>query len=273
MSCSFGPNWANFVIFEHLLFVFALMSGRYGGPQLSQQNQKRHSKTKNLTAKTKYLTEKPKTSRQNPRPQGKTKYFAAKTKYFTAKPNTSQQKQILTAEANTLRQKQIPHGKCKDFKAKAKTHGKSKYMHLTLEEESLEPKVLAKDVGPWGQIQHGGIRWVNMFCSNCGTETAPSANFCVTSHRPPRAFYFLIIAILLGYPAGSVWNRSKALSSAETPVGYPNKNSSNRKIESARRTMGRQTQTRPDSELLSCESFIWNNTDKKMYNKTKSIMF
>ena len=35
--------------------------------------------------------------------------------------------------------------------AKAKTHGKSKYMHLTLEEESLEPKVLAKDVGPGGK--------------------------------------------------------------------------------------------------------------------------
>ena len=42
----------------------------------------------------------------------------------------------------------------------------------------------------------------------------------------------------------------------ETPAGYPNKNSNNRKIESARRTMGRQTQTCPDSELLSCESFI-----------------
>ena len=87
----------------------------YGGPQLSRQNQKRHGKTKNvtakpktsrqnqkphgknkiphgktenLTAKTKYLTTKPKPSRQNQRPHGKTKYFTAKTKYLTAKANT-----------------------------------------------------------------------------------------------------------------------------------------------------------------------------------------
>ena len=50
----------------------------------------------------------------------------------------------LTVKAKT-------HGKSKYFKAKANTHGKSKYMHLTLEEESLEPKVLAKDVGPGGK--------------------------------------------------------------------------------------------------------------------------
>ena len=37
----------------------------YDGPQLSRQKQKHHGKTKNLTAKTKYLTAKPKTSRQN----------------------------------------------------------------------------------------------------------------------------------------------------------------------------------------------------------------
>ena len=43
---------------------------------------------------------------------------------------------------------------------------------------------------------------MNMFCSNCGTETVPSANFCVTSHRPPRAFYFSIIAIFNGIPGG-----------------------------------------------------------------------
>ena len=67
----------------------------YGGPQLSQQNQKPHGKnktphgkTENLTAKTKYLTTKPKLSRQNQRPHGKTKYFTAKTKYLTAKANT-----------------------------------------------------------------------------------------------------------------------------------------------------------------------------------------
>ena len=47
-----------------------------------------HSKTKNLTAKTKYLMTKPKTWWQNQRPHGKTKYFTAKTKYLTAKANT-----------------------------------------------------------------------------------------------------------------------------------------------------------------------------------------
>ena len=91
--------------------VAAWAGSHYGGPQLSRQNQKPHSKTKNLTAKTKYLTAKPKTSRQkqkphcknkiphdktkdltakpkSERPHGKTKYFTAKTKYLTAKANT-----------------------------------------------------------------------------------------------------------------------------------------------------------------------------------------
>ena len=45
----------------------------YGGPQLSQQNQKPHGKNKI--------------------PHGKTKNLTAKTKYLTTKPNTSQQKQ------------------------------------------------------------------------------------------------------------------------------------------------------------------------------------
>ena len=48
---------------------------------------KPHGKTKTLMAKTKYLTTKPKTSRQNQRPHGKTKYFTAKT-MLTAKANT-----------------------------------------------------------------------------------------------------------------------------------------------------------------------------------------
>ena len=61
----------------------------YGGPRLSPQNQKPHDKTKNLTAKTTYLTTTPETSRQNYQsPHGKTKYFRAKTKYLTAKANT-----------------------------------------------------------------------------------------------------------------------------------------------------------------------------------------
>ena len=53
----------------------------------SCQKQKHHGETKNLTAKTKYLTAKPKTSRQkqntsrqNQKPHGKTKYFTAKAK-------------------------------------------------------------------------------------------------------------------------------------------------------------------------------------------------
>ena len=57
-------------------------------PKTSRQKQKPHSKTKNLMAKTKYLTKKPKTSWQNQRPHGKTKYFTAKTKYLKAKANT-----------------------------------------------------------------------------------------------------------------------------------------------------------------------------------------
>ena len=59
----------------------------YGGPQLSQQNQKPHGKNKI--------------------PHGKTKNLTAKTKYLTAKPNTSRKKQ------NTSRQNQIHHSKSK----------------------------------------------------------------------------------------------------------------------------------------------------------------
>ena len=66
----------------------ANIPGVYGGPQLSQQKQKPHGKTKNLTVKTKYLTTKPKPSRQNQRPHGETKYFTAKAKYLSAKANT-----------------------------------------------------------------------------------------------------------------------------------------------------------------------------------------
>ena len=53
------------------------------------------------------VTTKPKTSRQNRKPHGKTKNLTAKTKYLTAKPKTSRQKQ------NTSRQNQKPHGKTK----------------------------------------------------------------------------------------------------------------------------------------------------------------
>ena len=95
-------------MYKVILLIAFLLCRNYGGPQLSQQNQKPHGKTKNLTAKpktspqtqkphgksknltakTKYVTTKPKPSRQNQRPHGKTKYFTAKTKYLTAKANT-----------------------------------------------------------------------------------------------------------------------------------------------------------------------------------------
>ena len=65
---------------EFLLFI-ASLEVTYGGSQLSRQNQKPHGKNKNITAKAKYLTAKPKTSRQkqntsrqNQKPHGKTKY-------------------------------------------------------------------------------------------------------------------------------------------------------------------------------------------------------
>ena len=108
----------------------------YGGPQLSQQNQKLHGKnkiphrkTENLTAKTKYLMPKPKTSRknkiphdhgktenltaktktskQNQKPHGQNKIPHDKTKNLTTKPKTSQQNQILHSK------NQIPYGKSK----------------------------------------------------------------------------------------------------------------------------------------------------------------
>ena len=96
----------------------SLVSSRvrtYGGPQLSQQNQKPHGinkiphgktknlmaktipngKTKNLTAKKKNLMimAKPKTSLQKQKPHSKTKNLTAKTKYLMTKPKTSRQKQ------------------------------------------------------------------------------------------------------------------------------------------------------------------------------------
>ena len=68
-----------------------------------------HGKTKNLMAKTKYLTAKPKTSRQKQKPHGKTKNLTAKTKYLTTKPKTSRQNQIL----HSKNQIPVPHSKSK----------------------------------------------------------------------------------------------------------------------------------------------------------------
>ena len=135
----------------------------------SRRNQTPQEKTKYLTAKPKTSGQKQNTPRQNQKSHGKTKDLTAKPNTSQQKQNTSRQKQIhhgeskyVTVKANTLRQRQIPHGKsknprnCKDFKAKAKTHDKPKtsrqkqvhVLYRSLEEGSLEPKVLAKDVGP-----------------------------------------------------------------------------------------------------------------------------
>ena len=73
----------------------------YGGPQLSQQNQKSHGKNKIPHGKTENLTAKAK-------PYGK-------NKNLTAKPKSSRQKQ------NTSRQNQNPHSKTKDLTAKPNT--------------------------------------------------------------------------------------------------------------------------------------------------------
>ena len=75
-------------------------SQNYGGPQLSQQNQKPHGKNKIPHDQTKNLTAKPKTSRPNQKPHGK-------TKNLTVKPKTSWQNQILHSK------NQLPHGKSK----------------------------------------------------------------------------------------------------------------------------------------------------------------
>ena len=63
----------------------------HGKTKTSQQKQKHHGKTKNLTAK-------PKTSRQKQKPHGKTKDLTAKPNASDQKPNTLK---YLTAKANT----------------------------------------------------------------------------------------------------------------------------------------------------------------------------
>ena len=131
-----------------------------------------HGKTKNLAAKTKYLTAKPKTSRQNHKPNGKnkiphdkTKYFTAKTKYLTAKPKTSRQKQKphgktknLTAKPKTSRQNQILHSKNQI------PHGKSKYPR---QNQSYFVFAVRFQVLPWqlwatveGSMSRGNISWI-----------------------------------------------------------------------------------------------------------------
>ena len=77
------------IIFNRLTFEFTT----YGGPQLSWQNQKPHSKNQNITAKPKTSQQKQNNSWQNQKPHGKNKIPHGKNKNITAKPNTSQQKQ------------------------------------------------------------------------------------------------------------------------------------------------------------------------------------
>ena len=81
--------------------LYSSLSYVYGGPQLSQQNQKCHGKTKNLTAKTKTSRQNQKPHGKNKIPHGKTKNLTAKTKYLTAKPKD------LTAKPNTSSKNKI----------------------------------------------------------------------------------------------------------------------------------------------------------------------
>ena len=99
-----------------------------------------HSKTKNLTAKTKYPRQNRKPHGKNKIPHCKTKNLTAKTKYLTAKPKPHGKNKNLTAKTKYLTtkpkpswQNQRPHGKTKYFTAKTKyltakanTHGKTK---------------------------------------------------------------------------------------------------------------------------------------------------
>ena len=72
-------------------------------PKTSWQKQKHHGKTKNLTAKTKYLMAKPKTSRQKQNTSRQNQKPHDKNKNITAKPNTSQQKQNSFGFAMSIR--------------------------------------------------------------------------------------------------------------------------------------------------------------------------
>ena len=67
-----------------------------------------HGKTKNVTAKTKYLTAKPKTSQRNQKPHGKNKNIMAKPKTSRQKQNTSRQNQILHSKIALV----LPWGFC-----------------------------------------------------------------------------------------------------------------------------------------------------------------
>ena len=80
-------------MYKVILLIAFLLCRNYGGPQLSQQNQKPHGKTKNLTAKTKTSQQKQNTSRQNQNHHGKTKDLMAKPNTSQQKPNTSRQNQ------------------------------------------------------------------------------------------------------------------------------------------------------------------------------------
>ena len=72
-----------------LIFCHFWRSIYYGDPQLSRENQKPHGEKKIPHSKTENLTAKTKTSRQNRKPHDKNKNLTTKTKYLTTKPKTS----------------------------------------------------------------------------------------------------------------------------------------------------------------------------------------
>ena len=89
-----------------------------------------HGKNKIPHGKTKDLKAKPNTSHQKQNTSRQEQLLHSERKYLTTKANTSRQKQKPMANVKTSRQKQIH------------------VLYLSLEEGSLKPKVLAKDVQP-----------------------------------------------------------------------------------------------------------------------------
>ena len=72
----------------------------------------------------------------------------------------------------------------------------------------------------------------------------------------------LPVYILLKIFSGRCGSICKALSSAEAPAGYHSKNSNNRKIESARGTMGRGKRREP----LPYDASRWRRISEEDWN-------
>ena len=131
--------------------------------KVSRRNQIPHGKAKILTAKAK-------SSRQNQKAHGQNQKAHGKTKKLTAKPKA--------------------HGKIKKLTAKPKTHGKTKNSRQN-QKLTAKPKpekgvifvgpghyVHAKAVGVKSNMAASSSLSSQMFCSNCGAEAVPTANFC-----------------------------------------------------------------------------------------------